>query len=52
MKHAFLAFLAKDMERRPECLAPLSISSIAYAAELTDGIIVCNDETFPNDVTI
>lgn len=49
---AFLAFLANDMERHPERLERLSTDSMARAAELTAGIIVHDDEIFPDDVTI
>ena len=49
---AFLAFLASDMERHPERIAPLSSGSIARAVELTNGITVEDDDVFPDDVTV
>jgi len=49
---AFLAFLASDIEAHPERLQPLSAGSIADAAALTEGIVVGDDEVFPDDVTI
>ncbi len=49
---AFLAFLADDMERRPEQLHLLSTGSIARAVELTDGITVGDDEVFPDDLSV
>jgi antitoxin PrlF len=49
---AFLAFLASDLEAHPERLQPLSSGSIADAVELTEGIVVGDDEVFPDDVTI
>jgi len=49
---AFLGFLANDMERHPERLERLSTDSMVRAAELTAGIVVDDDEIFPNDVTI
>jgi antitoxin PrlF len=48
----FLAFLESDMERHPERLEPLSAGSISRAAELTKGIVVGDDEIFPDDVTV
>ncbi len=49
---AFLAFLASDIERRPEHLHLLSTGSIAKAVALTDGISVDDREVFPGDMVI
>lgn len=49
---AFLAFLAADIERRPEHLHLLSAGSIARAVELTRGITVGDDEVFPDDLSV
>jgi antitoxin PrlF len=49
---AFLAFLADDMKARPDRLQPLSAGSIADAVKLTEGIVVRDDEVFPDDITI
>ena len=49
---AFLAFLAGDMDRNPGRLQPLSSGAIQKAAQLTDGVVVSDDEVFPDDVSI
>lgn len=49
---AFLGFLSKDMERRPERLEPLSAGSIARADALTAGIEVDDNEVFPAGSTV
>jgi antitoxin PrlF len=47
---AFLAFVASDIERHPEHIVPLSSGGIARAVELTDGVVVDDDEVFPADL--
>lgn len=47
---AFVSFLAEDIGRRPDRLAPLSTSRIEQAAELTADVQVEDDEPIPDDV--
>jgi antitoxin PrlF len=47
---AFIAFLADDIKRHPERVAPLSASRIERAAELTAGMRVKDDEPIPEDI--
>jgi antitoxin PrlF len=49
---AFLAFLASDIERHPERIAPLPAGTLARATALTEGITTDDDELFPDDLTI
>ena len=49
---AFIAFLEGDMQDHPGRLEPLSAGSISRAVELTDGIVVGDDEVFPDEVTV
>ncbi len=46
---AFIGFLAEDLKRHPERVAPLSASRIARAAELTAGMRVADDEPIADD---
>jgi len=47
---AFVSFLAEDIGRRPDRVAPLSTSRIEQAAELTADVQVEDDEPIPDDV--
>ena len=48
----FLAFLAKDIERRPEALQPLSPALVKRIETLTKGIDVNLDEPIDGDVDL
>lgn len=48
----FLAFLAKDMERRPEALKPLSPALLARIETLTRDVVVDLDEAIDGDVDL
>jgi len=48
----FLAFLAKDIERRPEALKPLSPTLVKRIEALTKGIRVDLDEVIDGDVEL
>jgi antitoxin PrlF len=47
---AFLGFLADDLRRHPERVAPLSASRIERASELTEGMQIEDDEPIPDDI--
>ena len=49
---AFVSFLANDIRRHPERIAPLSRSRIERAAELTAGVRVEDDEPIPDDIDL
>lgn len=49
---SFLAFLAKDIERRPEALQPLSPALVKRIETLTKGIDVDLDEAIDGDVDL
>lgn len=49
---AVLTILESDMQNHPGRLEPLSAGSISRAVELTDGIAVGDDETFPEEITV
>jgi antitoxin PrlF len=48
----FLAFLAKDIERRPQALKPLSPALVKRIEMLTKGIAVNLDEAIDGDVDL
>jgi hypothetical protein len=52
VRNAFLAFIRSDMDTHPERLQLLSAGLIADAVELTDGIVVGDEEILPDDVMI
>jgi antitoxin PrlF len=47
---AFLGFLAQDISREPARVKPLDATRIAEARKLTEGVVVDDSETFPDDV--
>jgi antitoxin PrlF len=49
---AFLSFLAADIARAPERIAPIAATRIEEARELTEGVEVRDDEVLPDDVTL
>jgi antitoxin PrlF len=48
---AFLAFLEKDIQDRPDRVAVVSETDIARAKELTKDVAVTDDDTIGDDVT-
>ncbi len=46
---AFLVFLERDMQERPDRLAPLSATRIAEATALTDGVEAAEEDELPDD---
>ena len=49
---AFLSFLAGDIARKPARVKPLAATRIETARELTEGVIVGDSETLPDDVSL
>jgi antitoxin PrlF len=49
---AFLAFLAKDMEKHPDSIRPLDENLFKRAEELTKGMVVSMDEDLGDEVLI
>jgi antitoxin PrlF len=49
---AYLAFLEREMEKRPELIQPLSADSLAEAKELVGDLQVDPDEDLGDDVEI
>lgn len=49
---AFLSFLAEDITRRPGRVKPLAATRIEEARKLTEGVIVDDNDTIPDDVTL
>jgi len=48
----FLNFLARDIERAPERIKPLAAARIEEARTLTQDVVVSDEESFPDDVTL
>jgi antitoxin PrlF len=49
---AFLSFLDREIERAPDGIKPLSATRIEEARELTKGVVVRDDESLPDEVTL
>lgn len=49
---AYLAFLGRDLREHPERLLPFTESELARLDALTEGVVVADDETIPDDVTL
>lgn len=49
---AFLGFLERDLETRPERIRPLSETRVAEAEDLTAEVTVADDEELPEDVSV
>lgn len=48
----FLSFLADNMQRRPEALAPLSLRLASRLARLTEGLALDYDDPIEGDVDL
>ena len=49
---AFLSFLERDLETRPDRVRPLSEMRVAEAVDLTEGVVVTDDDVIPDDVSL
>jgi antitoxin PrlF len=49
---AYLAFLEKEIKRRPERIREIPADMLERAARLTEGVTVSDDEVLPDDVTM
>ncbi len=49
---AYLAFLERDQREHPERLRPFTESEVARLEALTKDIVVRDDESIPDDVTL
>jgi antitoxin PrlF len=47
---AFLAFVEKDIHANPHKVTAISTADIAEIKELTDGVLVSDDESLPEDI--
>jgi antitoxin PrlF len=49
---AYLAFLERDLRDHPERLQPFTEDELARLDGLTKGVVVSDDESIPDDVTL
>jgi antitoxin PrlF len=49
---AYLAFLERDLREHPERLQPFTASELARLEALTKDVVVSDDESIPDDVTL
>jgi antitoxin PrlF len=49
---AYLAFLERDLREHPERLQPFTEDELARLEALTKDVVVSDDETIPDDVTL
>jgi antitoxin PrlF len=49
---AYLAFLERDLREHPERVQPFTEDELARLEALTKGVVVSDDETIPDDVTL
>jgi antitoxin PrlF len=49
---AFLSFLDREIAQSPDRIKPLSATRIAKARELTKNVVVSDEESLPDDVTL
>jgi antitoxin PrlF len=49
---AYLAFLERDLREHPERVQPFTEDELARLEALTKGVVVSDDESIPDDVTL